>query len=94
MVVKLTEEGKSNIQKTLENLAKDLPGCFFSAASADEILFDGCAGRFDVLDESPDARQVSTDDVVWFASTTKLLTAVCTYNLSLHHSLSITTLTS
>lgn len=56
-----------------------LPCAHLSLASPHGILFQSHAGVFDVLPlehgESP--RRASGDDVLWFASTTKLLTAIC-----------------
>lgn len=70
----LIKDGAQKLQAALDSLAKEIPGNFLTIASAGEILFDGCAGNFDMLDGK---RQVTSNDVVWFASTTKLLTAVC-----------------
>jgi hypothetical protein len=73
----LKPDGASHLQKTLDAFAKEIPGCFLTVATTDSILFDGCSGHFDMLEKGEDYRRVTKDDVMWFASTTKLLTAVC-----------------
>ncbi len=73
----LKPDGSAQLQKTLDDLAEDIPGCFLTVATADDILFDGCSGHFDMLEKSDNFRRVTVEDVMWFASTTKLLTAVC-----------------
>jgi CubicO group peptidase (beta-lactamase class C family) len=67
-------EAVKDLQKTLDDLGKDLPGVHLAVASSDSILFSGQAGNFDMLHPG---RQASPEDILWFASTTKLLTAVC-----------------
>lgn len=71
---KLCEDGAASLQKKLDNIAEKMPGCYLSVASADSVLFSGASGPFDFLDGS---RIASNDDVMWFASTTKLLTSIC-----------------
>jgi len=68
---------KDKLQKTLDELAQVLPGCFLTLVTPTETLFDGQSGKFDML--KPDSRDVNGEDVMWFASTTKLITSVCKY---------------
>jgi hypothetical protein len=75
----LKANGCDKLQKTLDVLAEEIPGCFLTVAAHEEILFDGCSGHFDMLERGDDFRRVTTNDVMWFASTTKLLTAVCEF---------------
>lgn len=70
----LKPNGKASLQAALERAAADLPGCTLAVASADEILFSSCAGPYDILNPE---RMVAEDDIMWFASTTKLLTSIC-----------------
>jgi hypothetical protein len=77
----LDEQQKDKLQKTLDELAQVLPGCFLTLVSPTETLFNGQSGKFDML--KPDSRDVTGDDVMWFASTTKLITSVCESPLQL-----------
>jgi hypothetical protein len=77
MAPKLSPSGAHHIQAVLDEQAKKLPGCFLTLVNPTEVLFNGASGRFDVLDPNPDGRKASTEDVMWFASTTKLITSVC-----------------
>jgi hypothetical protein len=74
----ISPSGARHIQTVLNAQAETLPGCFLTVVSPTEVLFNSASGKFDVLDASPDARKASTEDVMWFASTTKLITSVCT----------------
>jgi hypothetical protein len=69
----LDSQQKDKLQKTLDELAQVLPGC--SLVTPTETLFNGQSGKFDML--KPDSRDVTGEDVMWFASTTKLITSVC-----------------
>ena len=60
--------------------SKYIPGSYINIASPKEIIFEHSDGKFDMLDTASGARQVSKDDVNWFASTSKLLTSVCEYS--------------
>lgn len=71
----LTDEQKSKLQGTLDELAQTLPGCFLTVVTPTSTLFNGWSGKFDKLD--PKSREVNGEDVMWFASTTKLITSVC-----------------
>ena len=82
----LDKSQKDKLQQTLDELAGTLPGCFLTLVTPTETLFDGWSGKFDKLD--PQSREVNGDDVMWFASTTKLITAVCE-SLSFHGSVSV-----
>ncbi|GFZ50619.1 hypothetical protein JCM24511_08377 [Saitozyma sp. JCM 24511] len=73
----ISQSGAQHIQAVLDAQAETLPGCFLTVVSPTEVLFNSASGKFDVLDESPAARKASTEDVMWFASTTKLITSVC-----------------
>lgn len=71
---KLHPDGKSYLQSRLDEAADSLPGCTLAVVNTQGVLFSGATGPFDILDPS---RKLSTHDVMWFASTTKLLTAIC-----------------
>jgi hypothetical protein len=71
----LDSQQKDKLQKTLDELATVLPGCFLTLVTPTETLFNGQSGKFDML--KPDSRGVTEEDVMWFASTTKLITSVC-----------------
>jgi hypothetical protein len=73
----LDAQQKAKLQQTLDELAQVLPGCFLTLVSPTETLFNGQSGKFDML--KSDSREVTGEDVMWFASTTKLLTSVCKY---------------
>jgi hypothetical protein len=77
----LDSQQKDKLQKTLDELATVLPGCFLTLVTPTETLFNGQSGKFDML--KPDSRDVTGEDVMWFASTTKLITSVC--ELSFNH---------
>ncbi|KAK4685931.1 hypothetical protein P7C73_g4204, partial [Tremellales sp. Uapishka_1] len=81
MAPTLTLSAKAGLQATLDELATSLPGCHVSIATTDGIIYQASSGQFDVLDTSATAQKASADDVLWFASTTKLLTAVCYLSL-------------
>lgn len=70
----LPTETAKRLQALLDEQAKTLPGCFLTIVTPTDVLFDGCSGNFDMVNPG---RQVSTKDVLWFASTTKLITSVC-----------------
>lgn len=71
----LDPQQTAKLQQTLDELAQTLPGCFLTVVSPTETLFNGWSGSFDKLD--PQSREVNGEDVMWFASTTKLITSVC-----------------
>lgn len=71
----LDQSQKGKLQETLDELAKTLPGCFLTVVTPTDTLFNGWSGKFDMLD--PGSRDVNGEDVMWFASTTKLITSVC-----------------
>lgn len=73
----MTDPRFSRLQSTLDDLiaTHDLPACHVALADANALLFQGCAGAFDPL-EGKNGRKASNDDVLWFASTTKLITSV------------------
>jgi CubicO group peptidase (beta-lactamase class C family) len=73
----LTSTGAEELQNTLDELAKTLPGVYLAVATPSSILFSGQSGQYDILDHGASSRQASVDDILWFASTTKLLTTVC-----------------
>jgi CubicO group peptidase (beta-lactamase class C family) len=77
MAPKINAKAAGPLQKTLDELSRNIPGVHLSVASPTSILFSGQAGLFDMLDQGPSSRKASSDDIMWFASTTKLLTAVC-----------------
>ena len=76
----LDTQQKAKLQQTLDDLTQVLPGCFLTLVTPTETLFNGQSGKVDML--KPDSRDVTGEDVMWFASTTKLITSVCKFILS------------
>ncbi|WOO76783.1 Acyltransferase LovD [Vanrija pseudolonga] len=74
MPAELKPDGAKSLQAALDEWSDKLPGVTLALASTSGLLFSSSAGRYDVLDAS--SRALAEDDVMWFASTTKLLTAV------------------
>jgi hypothetical protein len=72
----ISPEQQQQIQAALDHFGETLPGCSLTVASDSEVLFDGRSGKFDPLEEGSEARAAGHDDVLWFASTTKLITSV------------------
>lgn len=70
----LRPDGRATLQAALYEAAKSLPGSTLAVANADGIIFSSATGPFDILDPE---RKASSEDVMWFASTTKLLTSIC-----------------
>lgn len=77
MPARLKSGGADHLGHVLREIAETLPGTYLSIATPEEVLYDEAHGRFDMLERGDGARQVSTDDVNWFASTSKLVTSVC-----------------
>ncbi|KAL1413097.1 hypothetical protein Q8F55_000846 [Vanrija albida] len=73
MAARLKPDGAAALTAALEEWGAKVPGCTLALASASGLLFSSAAGPFDVLHP---ARALATDDIMWFASTTKLLTSV------------------
>lgn len=69
----LTADGTQAIREYLQQAAQTLPAVFIGIASKDGVLLFERDGAFDPLNPAAEVKQ---DDVYWFASTTKLLTAV------------------
>lgn len=76
---KLPADGAAKLQALLDAQTSSgrVPSAFLTVVTPDEVLFTGAAGTYDPVD--PASRKVTTDDVMWFASTTKLITSVCEY---------------
>ncbi|GHJ84257.1 hypothetical protein NliqN6_0659 [Naganishia liquefaciens] len=73
----ISPEQQHALQAVLDEFGKTLPGCSLTVASDSNVLFDGRSGKFDALEEETDSpRAASKEDVLWFASTTKLITSV------------------
>ena len=60
-------------------VANQLPSAFLTVVSPTGVLFDGASGHYDPLNPN---RAASTDDVMWFASTSKLVTSICKRNFA------------
>ena len=74
----ISATGEAKLLATWTQLAEQLPCAHVSIAGPTEILFEGHAGDFVVLQRgNSESRPASGDDILWFASTTKLLTAIC-----------------
>ena len=82
MTPSITSEGRRKVKELMAEHAKYIPGTYLSIASPNEIIFEECVGKFDMLDRGEGGREVSWDDVNWFASTSKLLTSVCEFSTS------------
>lgn len=72
----LTSTGVQKLRDYLQQTAKTLPAPFVGVASSQDVLFFERAGLLDPL--NPEAGGPKEDSIYWFASTTKLLTAVRT----------------
>jgi hypothetical protein len=72
----ITVEQRQALQNALDHFGEILPGCGLTVASDSEILFDGRSGKFDALEADGIGRAAAKEDVLWFASTTKLITSV------------------
>jgi hypothetical protein len=78
MIPQLSSSAKESLQAVLDKQAGYLGGAFLSVATADGVIFNSCSGFFDQLERGKqDARKASMSDVMWYASTTKLIIAVC-----------------
>ncbi|GAA6006122.1 hypothetical protein JCM10207_000530 [Rhodosporidiobolus poonsookiae] len=76
---RLSESGKQNLRAYLADVGQRLPGVFAAVGTADEVLFCERDGLLDMLD--PSAGKPDAETIYWFASTTKLITAVCALQL-------------
>lgn len=72
----ISAEQRQALQKALDKFGETLPGCGLTVASDSEVLFDGRSGKFDALEKGSSARAAGKEDILWFASTTKLITSV------------------
>ncbi|KAJ9114884.1 hypothetical protein QFC20_001256 [Naganishia adeliensis] len=72
----ISPEQRQALQKALDRFGEILPGCGLTVASDSEVVFDGRSGKFDALEKGSSARAAGKEDVLWFASTTKLITSV------------------
>ncbi|BEJ13888.1 hypothetical protein CspHIS471_0310620 [Cutaneotrichosporon sp. HIS471] len=73
--LRLKPDGAASLQSALTSAAKDLgASTTLALADADGVFLHLEAGSFDPLNPG---RNVESDDVMWFASTTKLLTSIC-----------------
>lgn len=74
----ISSAGKAKLQATLDKLAEQLPCVHVAIATPSEVIYEGRAGVFDALEKGkPEAKKADQDDILWFASSTKLLTALC-----------------
>jgi hypothetical protein len=76
----ISSAGAQRLQAVLDKQAKVLPCSFLTVVDAGKVLFDGSAGIFDPLDPAGkkvgQAASEDEGDVMFFASTTKLLTSI------------------
>ncbi|GAA5885109.1 hypothetical protein JCM6882_007231 [Rhodosporidiobolus microsporus] len=75
----LSESGLKNLRAYLAEAGKTLPAVFVDIGTAHEVLFSERAGNVDMLDAAqggPDS-----DNIYFFASTTKLVTALAALQL-------------
>lgn len=76
MTPQLSSSAKESLQAVLDKQAGYLGGAFLSVATSEGVIFNSCSGLFDQLERGKqDARKASTSDVMWYASTTKLIIA-------------------
>ncbi|KAK4052897.1 hypothetical protein OIO90_004173 [Microbotryomycetes sp. JL221] len=79
---RLSDEAQRKIQQILDEFARDKPGASLAFASIDQPAQAWFSGRKDVLNPSEDdSNKLDQDVIMWFASTTKLLTAVAALQL-------------
>ncbi|GAA6034974.1 hypothetical protein JCM8097_002121 [Rhodosporidiobolus ruineniae] len=75
----LSAAGTAKLRAYLAEAAKTLPAPFVEIGSPEGVLFSERDGRIDMLDaNSPKPKK---DSIYWFASTTKLITAVAALQL-------------
>ncbi|KAL8278003.1 hypothetical protein RQP46_009635 [Phenoliferia psychrophenolica] len=68
-----------SIKRILDDAAAQLPGLGIVVSSADDVLLEHYAGKFDIMD--PTSSPTKADTIQFFASTTKLLTSVAILQL-------------
>lgn len=73
----LSADAKAHLQSLLNELGTNHAAQCLTIANASGPIFDGRAGWFDPLKQTEGERKAAFDDVLWFASTTKLITSVC-----------------
>lgn len=81
----ISAEQRQALQQALDHFGETLPGCGLTVASDREVLFDGRSGKFDALENEGIVRSAGKEDVLWFASTTKLITSVGECRSMLNH---------
>jgi hypothetical protein len=75
----LSEPQKTYLQDLLTTLGQSHAAQCLTISNASGPIFDGRAGWFDPLQQNEGDRKAGFDDVLWFASTTKLITSVCKF---------------
>ncbi|KAK8843525.1 hypothetical protein IAR55_007185 [Kwoniella newhampshirensis] len=85
----LAPDGSDRITQILEEAAQELPGCGLAIATVDGLLYEEYKGKRDVLDDASPA--VDENTIMWFASTTKLLTSVAVLQLVQNGTISLDT---
>jgi hypothetical protein len=83
----LSEPQKTYLQDLLTTLGQSHAAQCLTISNASGPIFDGRAGWFDPLNQNEGegeggtgtGRKAAFDDVLWFASTTKLITSVCKF---------------
>jgi hypothetical protein len=75
----LCDSGKTYLQDLLTTLGASHAAQCLTISNASGPIFDGRAGWFDPLQQNEGDRKAGFDDVLWFASTTKLITSVCKF---------------
>ncbi len=73
----ISPAGAARLQSLLDELTQTMPGCQLSISTPERNIFNSVGGKFDFMEQGSDPRMMSTDDVYWFASTTKAITSVC-----------------
>lgn len=82
--LRLKPDGFVIIQNALSGAANELGApATLALADAEGVFLEAQAGPFDALNPK-DSRIVERDDVMWFASTTKLLTSICKWRWAGH----------
>lgn len=76
MTPQLSSSAKESLQAVLDKQAGYLGGAFLSVATSEGVIFNSCSGLFDQLERGKQDARASTSDVMWYASTTKLIIAV------------------
>ncbi|KAM0793546.1 hypothetical protein ACM66B_000983 [Microbotryomycetes sp. NB124-2] len=78
---RLSDESRTKVQEILSKFARDKAGASLSFASVDQPAEAWFAGRKDALEPESTDNKLDENVIMWFASTTKLLTGIAALQL-------------